>query len=80
MLLATHTDSHHISRYCFGLAEPLPNRAGGSFAPGVRMLLFGARGQIRNQIVSLGRGSQDFPIARVDDQDLRGLSPAIDAN
>ena len=79
MLLSTHPNRHHVCSHCFGLPEPLPDGAGSGFPPGVRMLFFGAGGQIWNQIVSLRGGGQDFSIARIDHQDLGRLGPAIDA-
>ena len=47
--------------------------------PGVRMLLFGARRQVRNQIVFLRGRGDDLAVARVHDQDLGRLGAAINA-
>ena len=79
VLLTADTNCLYLRPRRLCLPERAPDRSGSGLAPSVRMLLFSAGRQIRKEVVCLGSGGKDFPVAGIHNQDLGGLGAAINA-
>ena len=77
MLLPAHANGFDLGSHRASLAQCPPDRARRRIPPRVRMLFLGARGQVGNQFVFLGRGGDDFSLARVHYQHLCRLCAAV---